>query len=181
MVFPPQPSCLFRELIYEMHGQARYRVSWNPHKHYLCSCSTCIPKNTCAYFGTCCLSKPFTKYLFLKIVKIHMKISEPESLFHKVAGLQPAVLLKKILRLRCFPVNFHKFLKNVFHRTPLGDCFLKFYFRFIMGSKWRIVRHWRIVIHKSINSNQSIKTQIPSDSVRFHVMSRTNVSIIFFT
>ena len=97
--------------------------------------------------------------LFLKIVKIHMKISEPEFFFfHKVAGLQPAVLLTKILRLRCFPVNFHKFLKNVFHRTPLGDCFLKFYFRFIMGSKWRIVRHWSILIHKYINSNQSIKT-----------------------
>ena len=26
-VFPPQPSCLFRVLIYEMHFQARYRVS----------------------------------------------------------------------------------------------------------------------------------------------------------
>ena len=159
MVFPPQPSCLFRELIYEMHGQARYRVSWNPHKHYLCSCSTCIPKNTCAYFDTCCLSKPFTKYFVLKDCKnSHENIWARVFFFHKVAGLQPAVLLTKILRLRCFPVNFHKFLKNVFHRTPLGDCFLKFYFRFIMGSKWRIVRHWSIVIHKYINSNQSIKT-----------------------
>ena len=33
----------------------------------------------------------------LKDVKIHTKTSEPESLFHKVAGLQPAVLLKKRL------------------------------------------------------------------------------------
>ena len=30
------------------------------------------------------LFQPLTKYLFLKIVKIHMKTSEPESLFHKV-------------------------------------------------------------------------------------------------
>ena len=124
-----------------MHGQARYRVSWNPYKHYLCSCRTCISKNAFAYFGACCFSKPFTKYMFLKIVKIHMKTSEPQSLFHKVAGLQPEVLFKKILRLRCLPMNFHKFLKNVFHRTPLGDCLLKFYFRFIMACEW-IVRNW---------------------------------------
>ena len=57
----------------------------------------------------------------VKIVKIHMKTSEPKSLFHKVAGPQTAVLLKNILRLRCFPVNFHKFLKDVLHRTLLGD------------------------------------------------------------
>ena len=107
-----------------------------------------------------CFSNLFTKYMFLKIVKIHMKTSEPESLFHKVAGLQPAVLLKKILQLRCFPVNFHKFLKNVFHRTSQGDYFLKFFFRFIMACKWivRIAGRWRIVIHKYIHANQSIKT-----------------------
>ena len=71
----------------------------------------------------------------LKDVKIHTKTSEPESLFHKVAGLQPAVLFKKRLRLRCFPVNSHKFLKNFFHRTPLEDCFLKFCFRVIIACK----------------------------------------------
>ena len=111
-------------------------------------CSTYIPKNTCAYFDTCCFRKPFTKYMFLKIVKIDMKTTEPEFLFHNVAGLQPAALLKNIIRLRCFPVNFHKFLKTVFHRTPLGECFLKFYLRFIMACKWRITGQWRIVIHK---------------------------------
>ena len=89
-----------------------------------------------------------------------------DPLFHKVAGLQPAVLLKKILQLRCFSVNFYKFLKNVFQRTPLGDCFLKFYFRFIMACKWivRILGQWRIMIHKYRNANQSIKhCQIPCD------------------
>ena len=45
----------------------------------------------------------------LKDVKIHMKTSEPESLFHKVADLQFAVLLKKKLRLMCFPLHFNKF------------------------------------------------------------------------
>ena len=83
-------------------------------------------ENTSAYFSTCCFSKSFTKYMFLKIVKFDMKTSETEPLFHKVAGLQPAVLLTKRLRLSCFHVNFHKFFKNFFHRTPLGNCFLKF-------------------------------------------------------
>ena len=54
-------------------------------------------KNICAYFRTRCFRKPFMKYMFLKIERNHMKTSEPESLFHKVAGLQPTVLLKKTL------------------------------------------------------------------------------------
>ena len=73
---------------------------------------------------SCQLKSSQTLSVFLwqvKIVKIHMKTSEPEPLFQKVAGPQTAVLLKNILRLRCFAVNFHKFLKNVFHRTSLGE------------------------------------------------------------
>ena len=31
----------------------------------------------------------------------------------------------EIKRLWCFPVNFTKFLRNLFYRTPLGDCFRK--------------------------------------------------------
>ena len=60
--------------------------------------------------------------------------------------LQSAVLLKKKLRFRCFPVNFNEFLKNLFYRAPLGDCFLKFYLRFIMTCWWRNARQWQIVI-----------------------------------
>ena len=43
--------------------------------------------------------------------------------FNKVAGLKPAILLKKRLWDRCFPVNFVKSLTTPFYRTPLGDCF----------------------------------------------------------
>ena len=43
--------------------------------------------------------------------------------FNKVAGLRPATLLKKRLWHTCFPVNFAKFLRNLFYRTPLDDCF----------------------------------------------------------
>ena len=42
-------------------------------------------------------------------------ITWPKSLF----------LLKKRLWHRCFPVNFVKFLRTPFFRTPLGDCFYK--------------------------------------------------------
>ena len=58
--------------------------------------------------------------------------------FNKVADLRAATLLKKRLGHLCFPVNFAKFLKTTFYRTPLGNCFWfvnnsyavsKFYFR----------------------------------------------------
>ena len=44
--------------------------------------------------------------------------------FNKVAGLRSASLLKKKLWHTCFPVNFAKFLRTHFYRTPLDDCFL---------------------------------------------------------
>ena len=43
--------------------------------------------------------------------------------YNKVAGLKLATLLKKRLWHRCFPMNFAKFLRKPFHRTPLNDCF----------------------------------------------------------
>ena len=44
----------------------------------------------------------------------------PESLLDKVLGLRPAPLLKKRLWHMCFPVNFAKFLRNLFYRKPPG-------------------------------------------------------------
>ena len=41
-----------------------------------------------------------------------------------VSGFQPATLLKKRLRQRCFSVNFAKFFRISFDRTPPDDCFL---------------------------------------------------------
>ena len=44
-----------------------------------------------------------------------------QSLFlNKVAG-----------RPRYFPVNFVKFLRRLFHRTPLGDCFITYALAFV--------------------------------------------------
>ena len=45
---------------------------------------------------------------------------------HKMAAfkrLRPATLLKKRLWHSCFLVNFVKFVRTPFSRTPLGDCF----------------------------------------------------------
>ena len=43
--------------------------------------------------------------------------------FNEVTGLGPATLLEKRLWHRYFPVNFVKFLRTLFYRTLLGDCF----------------------------------------------------------
>ena len=44
-------------------------------------------------------------------------------LLNKVTGPKPATLLKRILRHRCFPVNFMKFLRIAFYRIRQGNCF----------------------------------------------------------
>ena len=41
----------------------------------------------------------------------------------KVAGLKPAILLKRRLRHRCFPLNFVKFLRTTFSQNTSGGCF----------------------------------------------------------
>ena len=49
-----------------------------------------------------------------KFHKIHRKIPVPESLFNKIAGLRPTILLKKRLWQKRFPVNFANFLRTPF-------------------------------------------------------------------
>ena len=67
----------------------------------------------------------FKKRCSQKFHKIDRKTPVPETLFNKVAGLRPATLLKKSLWHRCFPVNFVKFLRNLFQRASPDDCFQK--------------------------------------------------------
>ena len=43
--------------------------------------------------------------------------------YKKDAGPEPATLLKMRLWRRCFPINFAKFLRTPFHRTPLDNSF----------------------------------------------------------
>ena len=42
--------------------------------------------------------------------------------YNKVSAPEPATLLKKRLWHRCFPMNFAKFLRTPFQRTPRNDC-----------------------------------------------------------
>ena len=49
-----------------------------------------------------------------KFHKIHRKTPVPKSLFNKIGGLRPAILLKKRLWHKCFPVNFSNFLRTHF-------------------------------------------------------------------
>ena len=46
--------------------------------------------------------------------KIHRKATVLDSAFNEVAGLQPAALLQRRPRRRCFPVNFVEFLGTPF-------------------------------------------------------------------
>ena len=69
--------------------------------------------------------KPYPK--FCQILEAAKKTPVPETLFDKVAGLRPATLLKKSRLHRCFPVNFAKFLRNLFYKIPRDDCFRNIY------------------------------------------------------
>ena len=44
-------------------------------------------------------------------------------LFDKVEGLQPKTLFEKETPTQVFPCEFYESFKNIFYRTPLGDCF----------------------------------------------------------
>ena len=44
--------------------------------------------------------------------------------FNKIAGPEPATLLKKTLWHRCFPVNSVKFLRSLFSQNTSGRLFL---------------------------------------------------------
>ena len=72
---------------------------------------------------SCSLKKVFLKMLHAKFTEKHQCRS---LLFHKVAGLSPANLLKKSLRRSCFSVNLEKFLKTHFLPNTSGRLILWF-------------------------------------------------------
>ena len=47
--------------------------------------------------------------------------------FNKVAGRRPAIIFKKSLWQRCFPVNFAKFLRTPFLQNTSGRLLLKLF------------------------------------------------------
>ena len=83
--------------------------------------------NTCQRLG--CIQNPVehsTMELYCEkcfFCKINKKTSVLESHFNKVTGLYPATSLKKGLQHRCFLMNFARYLRHSFYRTPPGDQF----------------------------------------------------------
>ena len=63
------------------------------------------------------------KGVFRNFVKFTGKHLSQSLIFNKVAGLRPAILLKKRLWRRYFPVNFVKFLRTTFCQNTSGSCF----------------------------------------------------------
>ena len=62
-----------------------------------------------------CSMKKAALKVFTKSEKTRVSLS---LFFNKVA-----TVLKKRLWYRCFPVNFLEFFRNIFYKTPPGDCF----------------------------------------------------------
>ena len=114
--------------------EKHFRTSWS--SHWMCSVRKGVLRNFAKFTG-----KHLCQSLF----------------FNKVAGLRPAVLLKKRLWHRCFPVNLAKFVRTVFERTPLGDCFWtsgNYFLRFSCQKKQYFVslkrtlnaRQWKLIL-----------------------------------
>ena len=65
----------------------------------------------------------YKKGVIRNFVKFTGKYMCQSIFFNKVAGLRYATLLKKRLWDMCFLVNIAKFLRTLFYRIRLGDCF----------------------------------------------------------
>ena len=62
------------------------------------------------------------KGVLINFVKFIGKYYVRVSFVNKVAGVRPATLSKKRLWGGCFLLNFAKFIRTHFYKTPLGDC-----------------------------------------------------------
>ena len=71
--------------------------------------------------GSICLEIASKKCALKYFVKFTGKQLCQSLFFNKVAGLRPVTLFKKRSWHRCFPVNFEKFLRTFFYRTPGGS------------------------------------------------------------
>ena len=93
--------------------------------------------------------------MFLKNLKNSLEAPLPEPFFNNVAGLWPAILLKKRLWRRCFLVNFAKFLKTPFLQNGSGGWFclinIVIMNHTMIWNKFKNL-HWRIFSKKLIAS-----------------------------
>ena len=81
-------------------------------------------KTLVSFTLTLCESRALAKAAVRKkFEKIHTKTPVPESLFNKVVGLRPAIVLKNRLLHWCFPINFAKIFRTPFLQNTSGSCF----------------------------------------------------------
>ena len=82
-----------------------------------------VAKNTRKEVAKAATKGTLCKKVFLEISQnLHENICAKVSFLIKLQT-GPATLLKKKLWRRCFPVNIVKFLRYLFDRTLLNDCF----------------------------------------------------------
>ena len=72
------------------------------------------------------------KGVLKKFHKIHLKTPVLESLFNRVSGLRPAILLKKKLQHRCFQVNFVKLLRTTFLQNTSIICLTVLFYKEVL-------------------------------------------------
>ena len=94
---------------------------WNKDVHLVCYYQLWTD------FTPCCIARGVLwKKVFLEISQNSQENTCARVSFLiklQASGLRPATVLKKGLWHRCFPNNSAKFLRTLFHRTPLGYCF----------------------------------------------------------
>ena len=76
--------------------------------------------------------------------------------FNKVTYLRPAILLKKRLWYRCFPVNFEKFLRAPFWQNNSGGCLWTF---------WPSSEFLQRISASLTTQNQNIQSHVQSQNI----------------
>ena len=89
---------------------------------FLKVCKFC--RNTCVGVFFNKLQNRFSPAKFAKFLETPCFADYLQRLLLPVSGFQPATLLKRRLRQRCFSVNFEEFSGTSFDRAPPNDCFL---------------------------------------------------------
>ena len=84
--------------------------------------------------------------------------------FNKAAHLMPATLLKKRLWLRCFPMNFAKFLRTPFLQNTSGRLFLLYSIHLYIMENLQRLYLYPMIWTKAILLSVAQMTQLPSQS-----------------
>ena len=102
---------------------------------------------------------------------MNKKTSVLESHFNKVTGLYPATSLKKRLQHRCFLMNFARYLRHPFYRTPPGDYFCsteKIFINKIVKKPLRKGKKWQLVRKTTTQAKQKLNHYLHQVFISFY-------------